>query len=50
MSGSMAKVLTLLAVGAIFALVNTINVYEILRHDAFILTQDAVRQVEEVYA
>ena len=36
--------------GVTIALVNTINVYEILRHDAFILTQDAVRQVEEVYA
>lgn len=36
--------------GVTVALVNTINVYEILRHDAFILTQDAVRQVEEVYA
>ena len=36
--------------GVTVALINTINVYEILRHDAFILTQDAVRQVEEVYA
>ena len=36
--------------GVTIALVNTINVYEILRHDAFIMTQDAVRQVEEVYA
>jgi len=36
--------------GVTIALINTINVYEILRHDAFILTQDAVRQVEEVYA
>lgn len=36
--------------GVTVALVNTINVYEILRHDAFILTQDAVRQAEEVYA
>ena len=36
--------------GVTVALVNTINVYEILRHDAFILTQDAARQVEEVYA
>ncbi|MCL1795618.1 MAG: 50S ribosomal protein L4 [Clostridia bacterium] len=35
--------------GVTIALVNTINVYEILRHDAFILTQDAVRRVEEVY-
>ncbi len=36
--------------GVTVALINTINVYEILRHDAFILTQDAVRQAEEVYA
>lgn len=36
--------------GVTVALVNTINVYEILRHDAFIMTQDAVHQVEEVYA
>lgn len=36
--------------GVTVVLVNTINVYEILRHDAFIMTQDAVRQVEEVYA
>ena len=36
--------------GVTIALVNTINVYEILRHDAFIVTQDAVRQAEEVYA
>jgi len=36
--------------GVTIALINTINVYEILRHDAFILTQDAVRQAEEVYA
>jgi len=36
--------------GVTVALVNTINVYEILRHDAFILTKDAVSQVEEVYA
>lgn len=36
--------------GVTIALINTINVYEILRHDAFIMTQDAVRQAEEVYA
>ncbi|MCL1965231.1 MAG: 50S ribosomal protein L4 [Firmicutes bacterium] len=36
--------------GVTVALINTINVYEILRHDAFILTRDAVRQAEEVYA
>ncbi|SHK27155.1 50S ribosomal protein L4 [Tepidibacter formicigenes] len=32
------------------ALVNTINVYDILKHDAFIITKDAVQKVEEVYA
>lgn len=32
------------------ALVNTINVYDILNHDAFIITKDAVKKVEEVYA
>ena len=36
--------------GVTIALINTINVYEILRHDAFILTQDAVAKAEEVYA
>lgn len=30
--------------------VGTLNVYDILRHDKFIITQDAVRLVEEVYA
>ena len=32
------------------ALVNTINVYDILKHDTLILTVDAVKKLEEVYA
>lgn len=32
------------------ALVNTINVYDILKHDKFIITKEAVTKVEEVYA
>ncbi|HOJ09510.1 MAG TPA: 50S ribosomal protein L4 [Clostridiales bacterium] len=32
------------------ALVNTINVYDILKYDKFIITKDAVEKVEEVYA
>ncbi|OPJ54894.1 50S ribosomal protein L4 [Alkalithermobacter paradoxus] len=32
------------------ALTNTINVYDILKHDMFIITKDAVKKVEEVYA
>ena len=32
------------------ARVNTINTYEILKHDTLILTQDAVKALEEVYA
>jgi large subunit ribosomal protein L4 len=32
------------------ALVNTINVFDILKHDKFIITKDAVEKVEEVYA
>lgn len=32
------------------ALVNTLNVYDILNHNSFIITKDAVRKVEEVYA
>lgn len=32
------------------ALVNTINVYDILKYDKFIITRDAVSKVEEVYA
>lgn len=31
-------------------LVNTLNVYDILNYDSFIITKDAVRKVEEVYA
>jgi len=32
------------------ALVNTINTYDILKHQKFIITKDAVAKVEEVYA
>lgn len=32
------------------ALVNTINVYDILKYDKFIVTKDAVSKIEEVYA
>ena len=32
------------------ARVNTINTYDILKHDTLILTQDAVKELEEVYA
>lgn len=32
------------------AFVNTLNVYDILNFDSFIITKDAVRKVEEVYA
>ncbi len=32
------------------ALVNTLNVYDILKYDKFIITKDAVRKAEEVYA
>ncbi|WP_300277282.1 50S ribosomal protein L4 [Peptacetobacter sp.] len=32
------------------ALVNTLNVYDILNHDTFVITTDAVKKVEEVYA
>ncbi len=32
------------------ALVNTINVYDILGHDKFIVSVDAVKKLEEVYA
>lgn len=31
-------------------LVNTLNVYDILKHDKFIITKDAVAKVEEVYS
>jgi large subunit ribosomal protein L4 len=36
--------------GVTTAQVNTMNVYDILKHDAFIITKDAVEKVEEVYA
>lgn len=32
------------------SLVNTLNVYDILNYDKFIITEEAVRKVEEVYA
>ncbi len=32
------------------ALTNTINTYDILKYDKLILTEDAVRKIEEVYA
>jgi len=32
------------------ALVNTINVYDILNYDKFIVSKDAVAKIEEVYA
>ena len=32
------------------AFVNTLNVYDILKYDSFIITKDAVKKVEEVYA
>lgn len=32
------------------ALTNTLNVYDILKYDSFIITKDAVKKVEEVYA
>lgn len=32
------------------AFVNTLNVYDILNYDKFIITKDAVKKVEEVYA
>lgn len=32
------------------ALVNTLNVYDILNYDTFVITTDAVKKVEEVYA
>ncbi len=31
-------------------LVNTINVYDLLKYDTLVLTQDAVKKIEEVYA
>lgn len=36
--------------GVATATVNTINVYDILKYDSFIITADAVKKVEEVYA
>ena len=36
--------------GVTAARVNTINTYEILKHDTLILTQDAVKQLDYVYA
>jgi len=36
--------------GVKMALVNTINVFDILKYDKFIITKDAVSKVEEVYA
>lgn len=35
--------------GVTVALVNTINVYDILNHGKFVITQDAIKKVEEVY-
>ena len=32
------------------ALVNTLNVYDILNYDKFIVASDAVAKIEEVYA
>ena len=36
--------------GVATATVNTINVYDILKYDTFVITTDAVKKVEEVYA
>lgn len=36
--------------GVATAFVNTINVYDILRYETLIITKDAVKKVEEVYA
>lgn len=36
--------------GVQVAFVNTINVYDILNHESLILTKDAVKKTEEVYA
>lgn len=35
--------------GVTISLVNTINVYDILKHGKFVITQDALKKVEEVY-
>ena len=36
--------------GVEVAVVNQINVYDILKHDSLIMTQDAVKTTEEVYS
>jgi len=36
--------------GVTTVLVNTINVYEILKHDKFVVVTDAITKLEEVYA
>ncbi|WHH61688.1 50S ribosomal protein L4 [Petroclostridium sp. X23] len=36
--------------GVTTTLVNTLNVYDILNHDKFIVTKDAIAKIEEVYA
>ena len=36
--------------GVDITFVNTLNVYDIMRHDSLIITKEAVRKVEEVYA
>jgi large subunit ribosomal protein L4 len=36
--------------GVYAAQVNTLNVYDIMNHDKFVITKDAVAKVEEVYA
>ena len=32
------------------ALVNTINVYDLLKYDNLVVTEDAIKKLEEVYA
>ena len=36
--------------GVYAAQVNTLNVYDIMNYDSFVITRDAVAKVEEVYA
>ena len=36
--------------GVATTLVNTLNVYDILNHDQIVITVDAVKKIEEVYA
>jgi len=36
--------------GITTTLVNTLNVYDILNHEKFIVTKEAVQKIEEVYA